>query len=95
MRFALSRFRYISNDAGRVKSFLLRIFYRSRTPQPLRILRSCPADDSPQLPIFIHVQPTSLGPVSFHRFGVAPPNISSVTMDHDDLFKLPAIQGGG
>jgi hypothetical protein len=29
-----SRFRYISNDAGRVKSFLLRIFYRSRTPQP-------------------------------------------------------------
>jgi hypothetical protein len=86
---------YISNDAGRVKSFCSGSSIVRAHHNLLRNLRSCSADDSPQLPIFIHVQPTSLGPVLLHRFGVAPPNISSVTMDHDDLFKLPAIQGGG
>ena len=77
---ASSRLRYISNDAGRVKSFCFGFSIVLAHHNLLRNLHSCLADDSPQLPIFIHVQPTSLGPVSLHRFGVAPPNISSVTM---------------
>jgi hypothetical protein len=64
---ANSRFRYISNDAGRVKVF----FYFSCTPQLRKQSRSCSADDSLQCRFFLHVQPASIGPVSLHRFGVA------------------------
>jgi hypothetical protein len=43
---------------------------------------------------FIHVQPTrSVRVTSSPR--CCPPDISLVTVDHDDLFEVPAIRGGG
>jgi hypothetical protein len=82
---------YISKDADRANSFLLRIFLRSpnhlRNPTLL-----CSADDSLQSPIFHSC--TSYFARAPCRFIDSLLPISPVTRDHDGLFELPAVQGG-
>src|SRR6202453_4632426 len=82
LRFHLSGYGVISNDAGRFKRFYSYFFCpRAHLPHGTRIA-------SPWLPCFTCVTPTRSGRfASSIRCG--PPNISSVTIDHDELCDLP------
>src|ERR1700678_1460572 len=86
LRFHLSGYGVISNDAGRFKRFYSYFFCpRAHLPHGTRIA-------SPWLPFFTCVPPTRSGRfASSIRCG--PPNISSVTIDHDELCDLPGGSG--
>ena len=43
----------------------------------------------------IYIQPHGSGPFSSSLWWRSPPDISSVTLDHDVLCKLPSLRGGG
>src|SRR5882762_10362575 len=43
----------------------------------------------------IYIQPHGSGPFSSSLWWRSPPDISSVTFDHDVLCKLPSLWGGG
>src|SRR5260221_3208792 len=84
--------RGISNDAGRVKSFLgfffclsLNFEHTSSSTRELRLF----------LPLlFICVALTCSARLRSST-QCCPPNISSVTIDHDELFDLPLSRGSG
>ena len=82
--------RGISNDAGRVKSFfmffllpLTEFEHTSSSTHELRLLL---------LLLFICVTLTCSARL-LSSIQCCPPNISSITIDHDELFELPPVSG--
>ena len=79
--------RGISNDVGRVKSvfcsFLPKLGHTSRSAHEVRLF----------LPLlFIGVTLTGSARLRSST-QCCPPNISSITIDHDELFELPIAKG--
>ena len=89
---ALSRCFNISNDVGRVKGFSIvgLTVLRTRFPSAQRTVSLRENPDLPWMTCF--VQPHGSEPVS-SLWWRGPPDISSVTFDHDVLFKLPSHFG--
>src|SRR5271168_3582340 len=84
-QFHLSGYRVLSNDAGRCKRFYFLFFLPTNTPflpHANRVSLAAFFD------LFVSPQPARALSASSIRCG--PPNISSVTIDHDELCDLPA-----
>jgi hypothetical protein len=80
--------RGISNDAGRVKSFFSSLIPNSSTL--LRRRTKCVS-----LPLLFLCVTLTCSARLLSSTQCCPPNISLITIDHDDLFELPVLQGGG
>jgi hypothetical protein len=81
----------ISNDVGNVKAHLPRSGRRSRLSSAKE--RADAAVACRRFSSGVHLQAPNPGRVTSRR--CCPPNISSVTPDHDDVYELPAREGGG
>src|SRR5437879_13454016 len=84
----------ISNDIDLVKRFWGFVFLRSGTPITYAQFRPSPQGMFLPVDFFMHVQPTRSAHVTSST-RCCPPTISSIPADHDELFELPATQGGG
>src|SRR6202163_2025768 len=91
----LGSFFNISNDVGRVKGHGA-FFCRLRTHVSRQRRRAGSFRESNDLAAsMIHVQPYGSARFSSSVWWLSPPDISSVTLDHDVLCKLPSLWGGG
>ena len=92
--FCTREFFNISNDAGRVKGLGAVGFMISYTLITSAQTHCFPSRNQPCF--FVDLYPTAwLGPFVFIIVVGCPPDISPVTVDHDVLFKLPSLRGGG
>ena len=82
----------ISNDVGRVKTHPLRSGRRSRLSQAREPAEAAVAR---WRDVRRSMSTLSAQSVSLHHRRCCPPNISSVTRDHDDSCELPPREGGG
>src|SRR3984957_17622824 len=80
----LSGKRVISNDVDHFKRFYSSFFCSKNTPISWRADRVCVAV------LFSTCVTLTARPISASSIRFCPPNISSVTIDHDELCELPA-----
>jgi hypothetical protein len=79
----MSGYGVISNDAGRFKRFYFLFFLPTNTPLPRHA--SCVSVTV----LFFHPVTLTARPISSSSIRFCLPNISSVTIDHDELCDLP------
>jgi hypothetical protein len=79
----MSGYRVISNDADRFKRFYFLFFLPTNTPLPWHASRVSVTV------LFFHRVTLTARPISSSSIRFCLPNISSVTIDHDELCDLP------